>query len=118
MGVYYPQVMEWDAIKEIVPEEAAAIECILLSEGMDLDSFCYEFDEAAYWRGDHDDGPLGDDVLGAWKALNAAFAIATTVEGKGLSLQPYYDECGHFAVGGACEWTPAGLKYEDKIERG
>ncbi len=110
MAIYYPQVMDWDDIKEIVPKEAAVFEQRLGAADMSIDEFCY-----AMHGNDWDDDP--EQVLDAWKSLNAAFTAATTVEGAGLDLQPAYDEDGFFAVGGACVWTPAGNKYDDKLKR-
>ncbi len=115
MGFCYPVVMDWDDIKEIVPKEAAVFEQRLGAADMSIDEFCCEHQND--WRDAVDDWDDDPEVLDAWKSLNAAFTVATTVEGAGLDLQAAFDEVGFFAVGGACVWTPAGNKYDDKLNR-
>ena len=112
-------VMEWHDIKEIVPEEAAAFERLLQEVGMDVDEFCLGFE---YERMDSDSQDA-DRIMDAWDKLDEAFTKATTVEGAGLELEPEYHDPEHgdaaafFAVLGVHQLTPAGAKYEKKIER-
>ena len=116
-------VMKWDDIKTIVPEEAAALEQHLQAAGMDVDEFCRS------WIYDGWDIDAGDceevveRIKEVWGKLDAAFTAATTVDDSGLALEPEYhdpayeDAVAFFAVEGVHQLTSAGAKYEDKIER-
>jgi hypothetical protein len=126
--------MEWEDIKSIVPDESAAFERQLEAAGVDMDAFC-----CAMAIDDLDglDVPTEDDdavrqtiegIEAAWKNLAGSFTRVTTVEGKGLELQPCYRDAEYgdrddevegdfFHVSGAYQLSPAGKKYADKIRR-
>ena len=134
-GGDWADVMEWDEIKKIVPEEAAAFEQQLQAADVEMDRFC----EAMWWHhdlalmyvavGGEDAATQAIERIGAaWKRLAEAFTEATTVEGAGLELNPrYHDpdhgdrydevEGGFFHVEGAYRLSPAGRKYAREIRR-
>ena len=116
-------VMEWKDIESIVPKEAAAFEQKVQESQMDLDGFCraMKYDD---WDIESDDWEeVVAQIVDAWDKLEEAFTKATTVEGAGLALSPEYhdpdyeDAVSFFAVEGVHQLTPAGAKYDDKIER-
>jgi hypothetical protein len=117
-------VIEWDDIKRIVPDEAAAFEEKLPAAEMDMEDFCRGMclDD---WDTDGDESEeTVEAVIDAWNKLEEAFTRATTIEGAGLELEveyhdPDYDEhpVGFFSVEGVRQLTPAGARYEDVIQR-
>ena len=119
-------VMEWEDIKQIVPEEAAVFEQQLQAAGTDIDEFCRAMKYEDYLDADVADAEIAewhDRLMEAWDRLDEAFWAATAVEGAGLELTPEYhdpdfeDAVAFFAVEGVHQLTPAGAKYEEMIER-
>jgi hypothetical protein len=131
-AAHWADVMEWDDIKLIVPNEAAALEQQLQTAGVGMDDFCLaismdDWDEVKF-AVDTEDGinQAISQIKSGWKDVADAFKAATTVEGAGLELEPChhdpdegdrYDgiERGYFSVEGVYKMTPAGEKYADKI---
>jgi hypothetical protein len=114
-------VIEWDDIKKIVPKEAGVFEAALQTAEKNLTDFCdamingYED-----WEIDDD---LADRITKAWDKVSEMFTKKTTVGEAGLRLDPTYHDPdddepeGFIAVYGVYELTPAGIKYQEKIER-
>ena len=132
-GTYWADVMTWDSIKTIVPDEAAALEQELEAAGVSLDDFCASMlfldlkkilavaDEDAANR-------AISQIEAAWQRLADSFKRATAVDGSGLELHTQYqdpdntDFCnevdgGFFHVEGAYQLSPAGTRYIDRIQR-
>ena len=123
-------VMEWDTIKMIVPDEAAGFEEQLKAAGVSMDDFCEamcqdDWDFAEFSSDDEDAIEEAiDQIEATWDRVRKAFTEATSVEGAGLRLTPGYHDpdyeeepIAYFAVEGVYQLTSAGAKYEDKIER-
>lgn len=102
--------MEWDDIRVIVPQEAAAFLQELQASSVSMDDFC-EAEKWSEWA----------SIVAAWEKLAAAFTKATTVEGEGLKVYPHYhfpeigEPSAYFGVKGVYKVTPAGEKYQSKI---
>ena len=143
----YADVIEWDAIVELVPPAAAEfMETINTHQGEeDIQLLltglakCYQFSEEqddeirsvllCDTRIEEDDAVT--QVKSAYRKLQAAFSSATLLPGTQSKLQlhiGYHDsECQgcrgddvhgvYWCVGGAYELSPAGLKFQDKFER-
>jgi hypothetical protein len=133
-GAYWADVMKWDDIKNIVPDEAAAFEQQLQAAGVKMDDFCDAMQAEDLGRMNVvADGPDAvsqaiRQIEVAWKRLAESFTRATMVEGAGLELSPDYHnpengdrydevEGGFFHVEGVYQLSPAGKKYGDRIER-
>jgi len=111
---YEYDVMEWDDIRKLVPKEAAVLEERLQALGMSTDELCAAAECDAFFG--------VQSLSGVWHRLSEAFTQATTVEGRGLTLEPrrletYDGYTVHlFHLQGMSQLTPAGEKYLDKIE--
>ena len=87
MSTYYPDIMDWDEIKQLVPEEAKALEEIIV-----LDDFCGRYDFYTDTFEDEDGNrDFNDAVNNAWQVLCIAFEATTSVDGAGLTIQPSLD---------------------------
>ena len=123
----WADVMTWDDIKSVVPEEAAAFEQELQAAGVEMDRFCdaMSWEDLSMLKVAADGEDAAEDMIGrieaAWKRLAESFTKATTVEGAGLELNPrYHDpdhgdrydevEGGFFDVEGVYRLSPAGRK--------
>ena len=117
-------VIDWDDIKKIIPDEAADFERQLQTAGMDLDTFCRAMEDDDWDIGDCTQDSI-DSITDAWDKLDEAFRKTTTVKRAGLSLNPKYrtpsfdnrDGVAFFAVDGVHQLTPAGAKYKGEIYR-
>lgn len=125
-GANSADVMDWKEIKKICPKESRALQRALDKAEVDRETFCQCIQHSEW--GFTDLANDSDEVLkieSAWDVLFVAFKKKT----GGLELVPMfhdhedsgdrYDDVsgGFFHVDGVYDYTPAGKKFKDKIQR-
>lgn len=124
-GANFADVMEWDEIKKIVPNEAKALQDAMDCAKIDMDSFCQciQHSEWGFAGLDNESNQVAK-IESCWESLFFAFKKQT----DGLELCPMfhsnddgdrYDDVsgGFFHVEGVYQQTPAGERFASKIER-
>lgn len=124
MGMGYAacqtQAIKYDDLKELCPNEVAAVEAVEGFEGWGALA-------QSLWC---DDQEIVQPFKASIEALCQAFTTLTSVDGNGLKLVltyyddesgDRYDEVEHldgciFEIEGVYQMTPAALKFKEKIE--
>jgi len=129
MGTYacFAEVVEGDFIKEVCPEKYNTLLDLLKEAESDLDEFSTYFDET---YGYEEDIPQNESnkVMEVWGRIKVAYTELTEAFNKATGLYlgiRYHDaedrgdevDGGFWEVNGVYDYTPAGQKYKDKINR-
>ncbi len=112
-----------DGLKAICPKEVKAFETVLEQCGDDWDSFALGMEQVQF-----DDDAESEEMVNAWKKLQAAFSRATKVGTSHLELGighyssddgDRYDDLEqgcYFSVDNVTQFTPAGEKSTPTFE--
>ena len=126
-GAHCADVIEWPAIASVCPSQAADLEALLHTHGLDLERMAIALDGEPEFA----EGQLGEAeeaVRAAWQRLQTAFEENTSVGGSCLRLRcryhspnsgGRYDELVYciFYLEGCYELSPAGKKFQGLFQR-
>ena len=126
-GAHCADVIEWDAIASLCPQEAAEMVAVLQGISVPDMATALATEEPEWWT-DELPAPRRDAIRAAWARLQAAFQKKTRVRHSCLRLgcghhNPDqggpYDEIayGFFHLEGCYELSPAGKKFQKLFER-